>query len=181
MVAIILGGYLALALLVNLLLGCGFDWSTTFSEAAKERAPLIDGIHSYQSIKEVRESLRGAYASWYGPEAYGEEKWESARKPPFRVQWVSLLDYSHVGFSGELTLWFYNNRLAETRFTAGNFGAFVEALAKQLPGLVTDKKEDRIAPYARVSVSKESGVFVGWQDARLAKEGSLWTCLYSSD
>ena len=61
------------------------------------------------------------------------------RNPAFSVRWVSLLDYSHLDFSGELTLWFSNNWLAKTRFTGRNFQAYVEALAKQLPGLITAK------------------------------------------
>ena len=102
-------------------------------------------------------------------------------KPALSVRWVSLLGYSHLDFSGELTLWFYNNWLAETRFTARNFQAYVEALAKQLPGLITAKKEDRVAPYTRVYIPQGRGVFVGWQDMRLAKEYDLWLCQYGSD
>ena len=61
--AVLLGGYLVIGLFANLLLGCGFGEGTTFIELARERAVLIDGIQSYQSIKEVRESLHNRYSS----------------------------------------------------------------------------------------------------------------------
>lgn len=182
----------AVAVLCSLLvfgtIGCDEDllYSMSFTEVATERSKLIDGIESYQSIEEAKRRLPEWKMIENSSLAPGDPR------PPFTIYVVSIKNYSHLDYAGELHLKFFNNRLAEARFYPNSFEQYVDRLKEieKLTFSVTDKSygtpEAVVPPYTRIWIYNQPHLeqhggskYVGWEDIRLDKEETIWIKRYS--
>lgn len=168
--------------------GCDEDvlYSMSFTEVATERTKLIDGIESYESIEETKHRFK----EWEVIENSSLRPGD--KRPPFNIYVVSIKDYSHLSYAGDLHLKFFNNRLSEVRFYPHNFEKYVERLKEsdKLTFNITDKSagtpEAQVSPYTRIWIYDQPHLgqpgqnkYVGWKDTRLDKEESLWIKRYS--
>ncbi|MDP1948641.1 MAG: hypothetical protein Q8L77_14195 [Nitrospirota bacterium] len=176
------------SLLAWMIAGCDQDvlYATSFTEVATERAKLIDGIESYQSTEEAKHQFQ----KWEVIEESGLAPGD--KRPPFNIYVVAINNYSHLDYSGKLHLKFFNNRLVEARFYPSSFEKYVERLKEndKLTFNITDKSagtpEALAAPYTRIWIYNQPHLdpqgqnrYVGWRDARLEKEETLWIKRYS--
>ncbi len=156
-----------------------FFASISFVDVAKERTELIDGIESYQSPEELRKFFGHKVSSW---EVIENDKLDkSDKRSPYHIYRVLIKDYSCLGFSGELSVTFFNNRLERTCFYPLKPDKFIDALIKD-KGVEFDKEQKaEIPPFTRiwVAIDYKDRKYVGWKDIRLSKEVDIWTYRYA--
>jgi hypothetical protein len=173
------GDIIVCLLLVCLLFGCQDNYSSvSFVKVETERTKLIDEIESYQSIDAFRGFLHRRSIKY---EVNKNSQSSSKGRPPFEMCTVTIKDYSHLGFNGELSVGFFNDRLMGTTFYPVEVEEYAEALAK-LDGIrFNNSREVNIPPYTRIYFSTDyrGQRYVRWSDIRLDKEVELWIKRYS--
>ena len=166
-------------LVIWLLAGCGDNYSSSsFVKVESERTKLIDGIESYQSMDEFKGFLSRSSFQW----KLGEDSRPSAKaRPPFNISTITIKNYSHLGFPGELSIGFFNNRLMGTTFYPTDIDKYIEALAKA-DGIKFDNNQEARLPthtLVRIATDYKGQKYVRWSDVRLDKEVELWIKKYS--
>ncbi len=162
-------------MIVVALVGC-CNTSTTFLKVEKERTELINGIESYQSIDEFKSFLYRSSFQWESRTGQPSPK----GRPPFNIYTITIKDYSHIGFIGELKIVFFNDRLCETTFYPSEIEKYVVTLRKS-EGIIFDKNgQADISPHTHVSYATDyrNLKYIRWTDKRLDKEISLWLRIY---
>lgn len=165
-----------------LLLGGGVSCSSdpsSFVGRVKEPAMLIDNFSSYQSIDEVKKRLEQVALLWQVREDshLGQED----RRPLFDIYAVSVKGYTHLSCAGELLLFFFNNRLMETRFFPDNPSEYLSSLERYSKITLQERSEVLVTQYVRVWLAYDytKRQYVGWQDIRLGEEQQRWIKNYS--
>lgn len=167
--------YYAYLIVFLLLIGCHDSYSeVSFIKVESERTKLINGIESYQSIEEFKSFLSRSSFQWEDKEGQPSPK----GRPPFNMYTVTIKNYSHMGFPGQLEIIFFNDRLAITTFYPLEIEKYVETLVKAEVIKLDTNREAKIYPYTHVWVARQRK-FVGWSDIRLDKEINLWIRRYS--
>ena len=166
---------LNIILAVILLTGCSYE-DQTFTSIKLIKSPLIAGTPSYSSPEEIQNSY------------FKDKEWNIVEednlapddpRPPFNFLTVSCSDYEHLGYLGNLTLVFFNNRLMVTRFFPQDFDGYKKAL--RINGiLLQDDREIQIM-FSTIgsSTSYKNEAFVDWVDVRLRAEVLEWVHRYS--
>lgn len=165
--------FVLVQLLLCLILGCQDNYaSVSFVKVETERTKLINGIESYQSIDELKSYLNRSSLKWE------ESKGQSSPKgrPPFDMYTITIKNYSHLGFTGELNIGFFNNRLMGTSFYPLDAVKYIAAVEKMEGIQFNSNKEAILPPHTRVKVAVEykNHTYVDWSDSRLDKEMELW-------
>lgn len=163
----------------SLLVGCQDGYlSTSFVKVETERTKLINGIESYQSIDEFKGFLNRSLLQW---EVCEVSQPSSKGRPPFDLYTIKIKSYSHLGFSGEVYIDFFNNRLSGITFYSSDVEKYFEALKNSAGIKLDDKQEAKLPPYTyvRLAVDYRGKKYIGWSDIRLDREISLWIRKYS--
>ena len=165
-------------LLLYLLAGCGDNYaSVSFVEIESEHTRLIDAIDSYQSINEFKSVLNRSSFQWEESKDQPSPK----GRPPFNMHTITIKDYVDLGFSGELDVAFFNNRLISTRFYPSDAEKYIDAISK-VAGIRFDSSQEAKLPRhtsVRFSVDYRGRKYIEWSDVRLDKEVELWIKRYS--
>ncbi len=149
----------------------------SFVKVESTRTKLINGIESYQSIDDFKSYLGHNSLQWKVDE---DGKPTPKGRPPFNIYEITIDNYSHLGFGGELTVVFFNNRLLEARFFPSDVKNYITALEKD--GIRFDNNQEaKLSPYTLVLIATDykERQYVGWSDTRLEKEFDLWIKRYS--
>ena len=165
-------------LLLCLTLGCQDNYaSVSFVKVETERTKLINGIESYQSIDEFKNFLSRGSFKW----EESEDKPSPKGRPPYNVHVITLKSFSHLGFTGELVVTFFNNRLMATTFHPLDAVKYVAAFEKKEGVQLSGNKEAKLPPHTRVraAVDYKNRAYVDWSDIRLDQEHELWIKKYS--
>ncbi len=144
-----------------------------------ESAKLINGINSYQSIENYKAFINDGSQDW--EDSGGTKLDPGDKRPPFDMHEITIKNYSHLGYGGELHISFFNNRLMDTRFYPQDFDRYVESL-KKVDGIKFDiNKEANILPFTDIWIATDhkQREYVGWKDTRLEKEMKIWISRYS--
>jgi hypothetical protein len=166
-------------LVLWLLVGCGGDYSSaSFAKVESERTKLIDGIESYQSIEEFKGYLTSR--PWQWEVSKGRQSSPKGR-PPFNIVTITIKNYSHLGFSGDLIVTFFNDRLMATTFYPSNVEKYIQILRKAEGITFDNNHEAELPPQTRVrfATDHKGREYVDWSDIRLDKEVELWIKKYS--
>ena len=158
-----------------------------FEKASPIQSSLISPFKSYISIEEARQMLPPHLRNWQVFEDYPFSMIE--KYPPFYLYSVTIEDYKHLNYTGQLGLTFYNNRLVETSFSSANMKSYIEALEKIEDLKITSSynfsfDKINIKPYTYVrliSSSPQDDIYhqvtntghqdiVTWEDIRLLRE-----------
>jgi len=162
-----------------LLVGCLDSYSSvSFVKVETERTKLINGIESYQSIDEFKDFLNRGSLQW---EVGNVSQPSPKGRPPFNMYTITIKNYSHLGFTGELNVGFFNNRLMGTIFYPSDVEKYIEALGK-LAGLKFDNNQEaKLPPHTRIRYATDykGQKYVNWSDIRLDKELEIWIKKYS--
>jgi|SRR5579884_808776 len=153
--------------------------STSFVKIEANHTKLIDGIDSYQSIKDFEQFLRKASLQW---EVTGDKgSSQSGNKPPFHIYEITIKNYSHLGFLGELHISFFNDRLIDTTFYPVDIDRYKEALEKKEGIQFDNQQKAKIPPFTEIYTASDhkNHRYVKWEDTRLANEFDLWIKKYS--
>jgi hypothetical protein len=170
---------LGFVLVSCLFVGCTNNYdSVSFVKVESERTKLIAGIESYQDISEFKSFLKRNSYQW----EFNEDSRPSPKgRPPFNMSTVTIKNFTHDNFSGELTVGFFNNRLISTTFYPSNIEPYIKAL-ENAEGLKFDSGEEvKLPPHTRVrfATDHKGRKYVEWSDVRLDKEIELWIKRYS--
>lgn len=152
--------------------------STSFIKIETEHTKLIDGIESYQNIANFKAFLKQSSLQW---EITGDKKSPSDNRPPFHIYEITIKNYSHYSFLGELQVSFFNDRLVDTTFYPLEFDRYKNALEKEEGIQFDDKQKVKIPPFTEVYIASDhkKNKYVRWEDTRLANEFNLWIKRYS--
>ena len=158
--------FIFILLLITFSFGCGDN--TTYTEVVDKPADLISDIKSYQSIEYVKNQLVGDGYEWNVKEDSKLPKNDS--RPPFNMLTVSIKKYGYLSHSGELVLFFFNDRLMSTWFYPDDVSGFAKELKDYLgvdiigyPG-ITYGKYTKIWQYEDF----QNRIYIGWHDIRLS-------------
>jgi len=161
-------------LLAVSLISCGCI-AEDFTAVRSPPSPLIAELRSYSNRLEVREALSAP--SW---SAVNESRLtDGDHRPPYTLQTFSM-PFEHLGYTGQLELSFYNDRLMSTLFYPDEFGSYLETLvAAELTG--TRDREIAIPPatVVRWVANNSDRPYVLWTDKRLQEQESRWIMRYS--
>ena len=148
---------------------------------------LIAGLESYRSPQEIRAGLAKGL-SW---EVIKESRLEEGdTRPPFGLSEVSIKNFSHLNFHGELRLIFFNDRLMSTIFYPVDFQQYFKALTEiqklRFKKVYYKQKEAIVAPYVRILAPTDDYIkefngklSITWEDIRLINERDDWLMKYS--
>jgi hypothetical protein len=157
--------------------GCWADYaSVSFVGVESGHTKLINSIESYQSINDFKGFIARNSLQWEESEVKSSPK----GRPPFNIHTITLKNYAHLGFSGDLEIEFFNNRLMSTTFRPSAVEEYIEALGKD--GIKLDNKQEaKLPPFTHVRVATDyKGLkYIKWSDIRLDKEVELWIKRYS--
>ncbi|MBU1043188.1 MAG: hypothetical protein KJ915_02175 [Candidatus Omnitrophica bacterium] len=148
----------------------------SFIEIQSERTKLIDGIESYQSINEFKGFLKLSSLQW----EENTNPLSPKGRPPFNITTITIKNYLHLDYSGELIVSFFNNRLTSTNFYPKDVVGYFEAISKE--GVTFDSNQEaKLPPHTHVylAVDHKGRKYVDWADVRLEKEVELWIKRYS--
>ena len=159
------------------LAGCS---EPSFVDVPSERTRLIGELLSYQNPREVREMLSRLYPHWEVFEDSGMRPGKTDGRPPNHMFQASIRNYSDLGFTGELRVRFFNDRLVSTTFCPHDLPHYVEVLTARIPEVKT-KGKAQIAPFTRVDASETywKRKCVIWSDVRLDEEMRVWVDKYA--
>jgi len=170
--------FILIQILLCQILGCQENYaSVSFMKVETERTKLINGIESYQSIEEFKSFLSRGSFKW----EESEDKPSPKGRPPYNVHVITLKNYSHLGFTGELVVTFFNNRLMATTFHPLDAVKYIAAVEKKDGVQLNSNKEADLPPHThvKVAVDYKKRTYVDWSDSRLDKEMELWIKKYS--
>lgn len=148
---------------------------------------LISGLESHRSPQEIQ-AILGKDISWGIIKDSKLEEGDS--RPPFRLTEVSVKNFSHLSFQGELRLLFFNDRLMTTIFYPVEFKRYSQTLIEtqklRLKNAYYKQREAMTSTYTRILVPNEDYIkelngnpSVTWEDTRLTAERDAWIMEYS--
>ena len=161
-----------------LFVGCQNN-DVSFIKVESERTKLIDRIESYQDINEFKGFLNRGSFQW---ELNEDSRPAPKGRPPFNMSIVIIKNFTHNGFSGELSVGFFNNRLISTTFYPyNNTEKYIKTLDETEGIKFNNSQEIRLPPHTRVrfATDHKGRKYVDWSDNRLDKEIELWIKRYS--
>jgi hypothetical protein len=159
-------------------LGCLVSVSATacYQPCSGRPAPLPFGLSSQERPEAVKQKLKGTQ-KW---EVVKEERGPTDGRPRFDFTLVSVGLMSDRGHTGEVQLWFYNDRLMSVYFSPADPAAYLSAI-RQLPGAKV-RDQDVTLP-GGVAVwpvsSKGDRPIIVWEDLCLRDETNSWVSRYS--
>lgn len=148
---------------------------------------LISGLESYKSPQEIQVIL-GKDVSW---EIIKDSKLEKGdTRPPYRITEISVKNFSHLNFQGELRLLFFNDRLMSTTFYPVEFKHYIQTLIERqklrFKNTYYKQKGAMVSTYTRILIPSEDYIeefngspSVTWEDTRLTAERDAWIMKYS--
>ena len=150
---------------------------------------LLEDFVSYSTVSEVEGKLKAKEVHWRRvPE--GIPNLNSSSRPPFFEHRIDLEDYRHLGFCGQLSLWFLNDRLRAVLFYPADFDGYSKAV-ETFEGRTIERPLSTVNQFwvqtktgcRKMTVGKErmdkKRGFVGWFDARFDEEINAWVMRYS--
>jgi hypothetical protein len=151
----------------------------SFVDVPKQRSVLIDGIRSYSRVDEIRSLLGSLTEKWEVVENSGQTSANDPR-PPFRIYATVIHGYQHLGFTGDLKLTFFNDRLMSATFYPDDFEGYVKRVRTTVPQLA-ESKSVPLPPHSQVTLGTDyqQRKYISWEDARLVEEMSIWIKRYS--
>lgn len=151
----------------------------SFVKVATPSTSLIGDIQSYQNQDNLIKLLE-SHSIAYKREI-AKKTPTTVHRPPFVTDRVIVLNYNHLGYSGELIFTFLNDRLMSTQFFPNSIDSYLDALNREIKTDLTISHKKYISPYTCIIFGEDylKRKYVIWEDTRLANEFSVWIRRYS--
>lgn len=169
-------GAVAGLLLLALILACGKKQAD--QGPAPEPTPLFKPSMSYWNLAQAKQALRfNAFET-----IEDREPLVSDKRPVFRLLVIKLPNYPDHGFSGDLVLSFYNDRLMKTQYYVKDMQKYLNAAAAAQQAFLSNDKSGSIAPHTKVWLGKEQDgrEYLGMEDEILKQQMNDWINRYSA-
>lgn len=154
-------------------LGCGKSKSAQDQGPKPDPTPLFHATMSYSNFEKTKQLLGLTY--WETVE--DREPLVSDRRPPFRLLVVRVPNFKDHGFTGDLVLSFYNDRLMKTQFYVANIKDYLNAAGVFL----SNDMSGSIPPHTRTWMGKDGDgkTYLGMEDQVLKQQMDDWIVRYS--
>jgi hypothetical protein len=105
----------------------------------------------------------------------------SDKRPPFRMLIIRVPSYQDHGFTGDLVLTFYNDRLMKTQYYVPKIKEYVTAAGGDQQVSLGNDLSGAIAPHTHVWIGKEADgrTYLGMEDEILKQQMDDWILRYS--
>ncbi len=153
--------------------------ATSACRSNKLPTTLIDSLYSYQSAQRVQRVLGVKRDTW---EILQETHLlPGDKRPPHSTLSALVKNYSHLGYTGELVLDFYNDQLMETHFYPSDLEGYRKALEQKQRFRFDQDLGAKLGPTKRMWIGKDEKKrrYVGCRDLRLRQEEDDWIKKYS--
>lgn len=147
---------------------------------------LVEDFVSYSAVSEIEARLKAkGIRSKRIPD--GMPNLTSTFRPPFAAHKIVVEDYTHLGYRGELSLNFLNDRLESVIFYPTDFDGYIKA-TEALEGKPLGRpshndnawtKIGRRGVFVGSEFMEKKRQFVGWHDLRFDEEINAWIMRYS--
>jgi hypothetical protein len=133
---------------------------------------------SYWNFEKTRREL--GYNNWDTLE--DRQPLVSDQRPAFRIVVIRVPGYKDHGFSGDLVLQFYNDRLMKTQYYVADMKGYLSAAAEDEQVSLGSDKSGHIAPHTHVWLGKEQDgrEYLGMEDEILMQQMKDWISRYSA-
>ncbi len=138
---------------------------------------LIGDLYSYQSLQRVQRET--GIRSWMTLE--DRRPLPSDTRPPFRILSIAVPGFKDSGYTGELHLTFFNDRLMRAAFYPDDIEGYKRAVEREQGFEFGGDEGANIDRDTHVWVGKEVGgrMYVGWEDKTLKREYDAWVRQYT--
>ena len=139
---------------------------------------LINGFESYTSSAQVRASIP---SNFFWQVTGNSSLDQDDTRPPYNILSVSLKGYQYKGYTGELVLVFFNDRLMQCIFYPMDIEGFKKVLTKNLKVKIIQGSKIKISKNVRLLhyIDYKNRPYFSWEDNRLIQENSAWIMRYS--
>ncbi|ABF40162.1 hypothetical protein Acid345_1159 [Candidatus Koribacter versatilis Ellin345] len=143
-----------------------------------EPTPLFKPAMSYWSFDKTKQTL--GYTNWEIVE--DRRPLVSDRRPPFRLVVIKVPNFKDGGYTGDLVLWFYNDRLMKTQFYVQNLKEYLPHAEGDQGMMMSNEGSTFISPHTRVWAGKDADgkTYLGMQDEILKNKMDDWVLRYSN-
>ncbi len=154
--------------------GCGNDTSPNTQKA--QPSPLINGLMSYASEDEVLKALGEQNCK----RELLRELEPGDKRPPYTCVELSCANYSHHEKRGDLSLFFFNNRLVSARFIPSEPADYLQKLRLEDGIIVGGGHPYKLAPSTTITFGMDENgrLFVDFEDDHLVEEYDEWSRRY---
>lgn len=163
---------LFMVLMLLALIGCGIE---TYTEI-EEPSLLVGEFYSYKTLAGTIGLVEKK-----GYQFRVEEGTQSgnAKRPPYKIDAITIENYSVNGYVGTLNISFFNDRLMSCWFYPKDYDSMISSL-KTTIGIV-EESEDLISKYTRIRTYKDykGYKYIDWEDVRLSEQHGKWIAKYS--
>jgi hypothetical protein len=168
------GTLAASAVLLVMALACGKKSDLPEPEPTSLFKPAM----SYWSLDKAKHELR--FNSFDTIE--DRQPLVSDRRPLFHLLVIKVPNFKDNGFTGDLVLWFYNDRLMKTQFYVPKMKDYLNVAASTQQAYVGGDNSGGIAPHTHVWIGKEQDgrEYLGMEDEILKKQMNDWINRYSA-
>jgi len=143
-----------------------------------EPTPLLKPAMSYWSFDKAKQTL--GYNTWDVVE--DRRPLVSDRRPPYRLVVIKVPNYKDHNFTGDLVLWFYNDRLMKTQYYVANLKEYVAQAEADQHMMIGNEGSGFMTPHTRVWMGKDADgkTYLGMQDEILNGQMDDWIMKYSN-
>ena len=155
-----------------------------FTAMVEDPVPLLESLHSYDSVGSVQEKLDAAKIQYTVTPVRTAP---SGKYPPRDRDTIVADKYVHLGVEGKLTLEFFNDRLYEAVFVPGDPDTYSDKLHAADKRLKKDRNGRAVTVVGHLRVasnvafaitdvgrSLQTKPYVIWQDTRLVDLLDEW-------
>jgi len=143
-----------------------------------EPTPLFKPAVSYWNFEKTKQML--GYKTWEVVE--DRRPLVSDRRPAFRLVVIKVTNYKEHSYTGDLVLWFYNDRLMRTQYYVPNLKEYVAHAEGDQGMMMSNEGSSFISPHTRVWAGKDGDgkTYLGMQDEVLKGQMDDWVLKYSN-
>lgn len=167
------------AMLAAVLMVCSCKKAEKAEEGPKiDPSPLLKPAMSTWNFEKTRRTLK--YDAWETIE--DRKPLVSDKRPPFRILIIRVPNYKDHGFTGNLVLQFYNDRLMRSQYYVDDMKRYLNVAGGDEQVSLGSDNSGHIAPHTRVWVGKEADghEYLGMEDETLKQQMNDWVNRYSA-
>lgn len=141
-------------------------------------SPLLKPAMSTWNFEKTRRTLN--YDHWETIE--DRKPLVSDKRPPFRILIIKVPNYKDHGYTGNLVLQFYNDRLMRSQYYVDDMKGYLNVAGADEKVALGNDKSGHIEPHTRVWLGKEADghEYLGMEDEILKQQMNDWINRYSA-
>tara|TARA_B110001454_G_scaffold219057_1_gene249573 strand:+ start:10309 stop:10866 length:558 start_codon:yes stop_codon:yes gene_type:complete len=143
------------------------------------KTELVDPFSSLMNPAQAQDILKNAN---YSVEVIEDSKLENGdTRPAFSILSWKIKNYEHLGIKGTLTITFFNQQMASTRFYPNDHLAYADLFSKKVGLELKEGTTSNVPPKTNLQYKKDldGNFYFEWQDKDLQNQIDDWIKTYS--